>query len=109
MGNMSRIAGTVHPGNVRRIMGAAHIGREDRLARAGIALSLLLMAVFAVASSGAVGAISLIFGILGGYFALTAALGRDPIYTFFGVDTHSAHDARRSVIDLTDDSDHLVG
>ncbi len=71
------------------IAGKARVGREDRLARAGIALSLLLMAAFAWLASGGAGVITGLFGILGGYFVITALLARDPIYTAFEVDTRS--------------------
>ncbi len=82
--------------------GEPPVGREDRLVRAGIALSLLLMAGFSIFSGG-VGIISVIFALLGTYFVVTAALGRDPIYAHFGVDTHARHEAaavRHTVLDL---------
>lgn len=82
--------------------GEPTVGREDRLVRAGIALSLLLMGGFGTVSGG-VGVISTLFVILGGYFAVTAALGRDPIYAHFGFDTHARDEATpvsHTVLDL---------
>jgi hypothetical protein len=75
-----RIPFTSRPGTV---------GREDRLVRGCIALSLVLLAGFAIAMSGDVSAIGIAFLILGAYFTSTAALGRDPFYAHFEIDTRS--------------------
>jgi hypothetical protein len=73
--------------------GPGTVGREDRLVRGCIALSFLLLAGFAVVMSGQSGVISIGFVVLGGYFALTAALGRDPFYAHFDIDTRAgAHE-----------------
>ena len=69
--------------------GPGTVGREDRLVRGCIALSLLLLAGFALAMSGKSGVISIAFLLLGVYFAVTAALGRDPFYARFGIDTRT--------------------
>ena len=69
--------------------GPGTVGREDRLVRGGIALSLLLLVGFAVAMSGRSGPISIAMTLLGLYFTLTAALGRDPFYAHFGIDTRT--------------------
>ena len=69
------------------IHGAGRVGREDRLVRGCIALSFLLLVGFAVVMSGESSAISIVFVALGLYFALTAALGRDPFYAHFDIDT----------------------
>lgn len=71
------------------IHGPGTVGREDRLVRGCIALSLVLLAGFAVAMSGEYSAISILVLALGAYFALTAALGRDPLYTRAGIDTRT--------------------
>ncbi len=65
------------------------VGREDRLVRGCIALSLVLLAGFAVLASGEFSAISIAFLLFGAYFSVTAILGRDPLYAHFGVDTRS--------------------
>ncbi|HYO17152.1 MAG TPA: DUF2892 domain-containing protein [Dermatophilaceae bacterium] len=72
------------------------VGREDRLVRGGIALSLLLLAGFAVTMSGSAGPISIVFGILGVYFSVTAALGRDPLYAYSGIDTRTDSEVARA-------------
>ncbi len=69
--------------------GPGTVGREDRLVRGCIALSLLLLAGFSVVMSGRSGVISIAFLLLGLYFTLTAALGRDPFYARFGIDTRT--------------------
>ena len=69
--------------------GPGTVGREDRLVRGCISLSLLLLAGFAIAMSGDVSAIGIAFLILGAYFSVTAALGRDPFYGHFGIDTRT--------------------
>ncbi len=69
--------------------GPGTVGREDRLVRGGIALSLLLLVGFAVAMSGRSGPISIAMTLLGLYFTLTAALGRDPFYAHFAIDTRT--------------------
>lgn len=76
------------PATVGRVLHQpATVGREDRLVRGSIAFSLLLLASFPVLVSGAFTPITVGFFALGLYFALTAALGRDPLYTHFGIDT----------------------
>lgn len=72
------------------IHGPGTVGREDRLVRGCIALSLILLAGFALAMSGQSNAFTIVFLVGGLYFAVTAALGRDPFYTHFGVDTRSS-------------------
>jgi hypothetical protein len=69
--------------------GPGTVGREDRLVRGGIALSLLLLVGFAVAMSGRSGPVSIAMILLGLYFTLTAALGRDPFYAHFEIDTRT--------------------
>jgi hypothetical protein len=64
-----------------------NVGREDRVVRACVALSLLLMGGFAVAASGEFGAATIGFAILAGYFVLTAAVGWDPLYAWQRIDT----------------------
>ena len=71
------------------IHGAGRVGREDRLVRGCIALSFLLLAGFAVVMSGESSVISILFVVLGVYFAVTAALGRDPFYAHFDIDTRT--------------------
>ena len=73
--------------------GRGNVGREDRVARAGVALSLLLLGSFALVLSRDVGLVSVAFGLLLGYFALTAALGWDPVYARAGIDTRSDAEA----------------
>jgi hypothetical protein len=69
--------------------GPRTVGREDRLVRGCIALSLVLLAGFAVAMSGRTSPIGIAFLLLGLYFTVTAALGRDPFYAHFGIDTRT--------------------
>jgi Inner membrane protein YgaP-like, transmembrane domain len=69
--------------------GPATVGREDRLVRSCVALSLLLLAGFAVAMSGRPSPVSIMFLALGLFFSVTAVLGRDPLYAHFGIDTRS--------------------
>ena len=69
--------------------GPGTVGREDRLVRGCIALSFLLLAGFAVVMSGQSSVISIAFLVLGLYFTLTAAVGRDPFYAHFGIDTRT--------------------
>jgi hypothetical protein len=71
------------------IHGAGRVGREDRLVRGCIALSFLLLAGFAMVMSGQYSVISIVFVVLGLYFALTAAVGRDPFYAHFDIDTRT--------------------
>ena len=71
------------------IHGAGWVGREDRLVRGCIALSFLLLAGFALVMSGQSSVISIVFVVLGVYFTLTAALGRDPLYAHFDIDTRA--------------------
>jgi hypothetical protein len=65
------------------------VGREDRLVRSCVALSLLLLGGFALATSGAIGVITVGFALGAAYFALTAVLGWDPIYARTGIDTRT--------------------
>lgn len=65
------------------------VGREDRLVRASVALSLALMAIFAVLASGGVGVVTVLFVALGGYLVFTAVRGWDPLYLRFGIDTRT--------------------
>jgi hypothetical protein len=65
----------------------SNAGREDRLVRACVALSLLLLGGFAVLAAGQVTPIVVAFGAGLGYFALTAALAWDPLYARLGIDT----------------------
>lgn len=65
------------------------VGREDRLVRGCVALSLALMAVFAVLASGGIGLVALAFVALAGFFGFTAATGWDPWYIRFGIDTRA--------------------
>ena len=76
-----------------RARGDINVGREDRLVRGCVSFSLLLLAGFAVAASGGVGVISAVFMLIGLYFAMTAAAGRDPFYRRFAIDTHGHEDA----------------
>jgi hypothetical protein len=69
--------------------GPGTVGREDRLVRGCIALSFLLLAGFAVVMSGQSSVITIVFVVLGLYFTLTAALGRDPFYAHFDIDTRT--------------------
>lgn len=62
-------------------------GREDRLVRACVALSLLLLGGFAVLAAAQVTPIVVAFGVGVGYFTLTAALAWDPLYARLGIDT----------------------
>ena len=71
------------------IHGPGTVGREDRLVRGCIALSLLLLSGFAVVMSGQSSVITIVFLVLGLYFMVTAALGRDPLYAHFGIDTRT--------------------
>jgi hypothetical protein len=71
------------------IHGAGRVGREDRLVRGCIALSFLLLAGFAVVMSGESSVISIVFVVLGLFFTVTAALGRDPFYAHFDIDTRT--------------------
>ena len=65
----------------------ATVGREDRIVRGAIAFSLLLLASFPVLASRDLTPITIGFMGLVLYFAVTAALGRDPLYAHFGIDT----------------------
>lgn len=68
---------------------ASNVGREDRLVRGCIALSLLLLGGFTLIGARHLNLITLAFLVLGGYFALTAALGSDPGYQRAGIDTRT--------------------
>jgi hypothetical protein len=67
--------------------GSGKAGREDRLVRGCIALSFLLLAGFAVVMSGQFSVTTTLFVVLGLYFTLTAAVGRDPFYAHLDIDT----------------------
>jgi hypothetical protein len=86
-----------------------NIGREDRLVRAGVTFSLLLMAGFAVMASGAVEVAVVAFGILAGWFLLTAAVGWDPIYARLQVDTRRDRSDDPWAGDLSTDEDRGAG
>jgi hypothetical protein len=77
--------------------GPGTVGREDRLVRGCIALSLMLLAGFAIATSGDASAIGIGFLVLGGYFVLSAALGRDPFYAHFEIDTRTDAELARTL------------
>lgn len=77
--------------------GEPNVGREDRFVRSGLALSLLLLGMFPLASQR-LSVIGLVFILVSGYFAVTAGLGWDPLYRRHGIDTRVAG-AR--VVDLT--------
>jgi hypothetical protein len=64
-----------------------NIGREDRLVRACVALSLLLLGGFSVMSAGDLPTVVIGFALGLGYFALTAAVAWDPFYASQGIDT----------------------
>jgi hypothetical protein len=74
---------------IRFIHGPGRVGREDRLVRGCIALSFLLLAGFAVVMSGQSSVIGILFVVLGLFFTLTAAVGRDPFYAHFDIDTRT--------------------
>ncbi len=65
------------------------VGREDRLVRGCVAFSLVLMALFVVLASQGIALTSFLFLLVGGYFAITAATGWDPLYHRFHIDTRS--------------------
>lgn len=67
------------------------VGREDRLVRGCVAFSLVLLAGFVVIATGGVALSSFAFLLLGGYFAITAVTGWDPVYDRMDIDTRS-HD-----------------
>ena len=67
----------------------ATVGREDRIVRGAIAFSLLLLASFPVLASRELTPMTIGFMILVLYLIVTAALGRDPLYAHFGIDTVS--------------------
>ena len=77
-----------------RARGDINMGREDRVVRGCVSFTLLLLAGFAVIASGGVGVSSAVFVLIGLYFALTGAAGRDPFYRRFGIDTHGREDAQ---------------
>ena len=64
-----------------------NVGREDRLVRACVALSLMLLGGFAALTAGRFSAIVLGFVVGFAYFALTAALAWDPFYASQRIDT----------------------
>lgn len=76
-----------------------NVGREDRFVRSGVALSLLLLGAFPLASQGA-SLMGLLFLLLGAYFAATAGWAWDPLYKRHGIDTR-VHEA--PVLDITAD------
>ena len=73
-------------------MGRSTVGREDRLVRGAITFSLVLLGSFAILGSGRFGIVAGLFGVVALYFAVTAALGRDPFYAHFGIDTRARDD-----------------
>lgn len=75
-----------------QLLGRSTMGREDRLVRGAIAFSLVLLGSFAILGSGGIGIVTGLFGAVGLYFAVTAALGRDPFYGHFGIDTRARDD-----------------
>ncbi len=74
-----------------------NVGREDRLVRAAIALSLVLMGLFTLAASGRPSVVVVGFALLATYFAVTAITARDPLYDRLDVTTRP-----RGGVDLTD-------
>lgn len=64
-----------------------NVGREDRLVRACVALSLLLLGSFAGIAAGQLTAVVAAFGVGLGYCALTSAAAWDPLYARLGIDT----------------------
>ena len=64
-----------------------NIGREDRLVRACVAFSLLLLGGFAALTAGHISTFVVGFAAGFGYFALTAALAWDPFYAHQRIDT----------------------
>ncbi len=93
------------------IQDPASVGREDRLVRGCVALSLVLLGGFSVATSGGLALIPVLFLLLAGYFTATSVTGRDPVYTVTGIDTRSdaelgiRYSPEPLLIDLTDDAD----
>lgn len=71
----------------RRDRRRINLGREDRLIRACVALSLVLMSTFGLLGGFRISLIALGFGLAGLYFAVTAFTGRDEFYRRFDVDT----------------------
>lgn len=73
--------------------------------RCCVAMSLMLLGGFALAASGRIGVIVACFALLFGYFGVTAALGRDPLYGRLGVSTRPDADSGLDPIDdpLQDD------
>lgn len=66
-----------------------NVGREDRLVRACLALSLVLLGGFGVAATGGVNTAVIMFAALGGYFVVTAIAGWDPLYGRLRVSTRA--------------------
>lgn len=66
-----------------------NLGREDRLVRACISLSLLLMSAFGLLGGFRITFIALVFGLAGVYAAVTAFTGRDAVYRRFDIDSRS--------------------
>jgi hypothetical protein len=75
-----------------------NVGREDRLVRGCIALAMLLLGGFAVALSGELGPFSILLVLMLGYFAGTAVVGWDPLYTWGGIDTRT--DAELGLVEV---------
>jgi hypothetical protein len=75
-----------------------NVGREDRLVRGCIALAMLLLGGFAVALSGQLGLFTIVLVAMLGYFAGTAAVGWDPLYTWGGIDTRT--DAELGLVEI---------
>ena len=89
-------------------VGVANIGREDRLVRACVALSLLLLGSFSLLASTHVGLIGLVFTALFGYFALTVAVAWDPLYAWLGIETRpESADPRAVDSDLDEERAYL--
>ncbi|MGV1005610.1 MAG: YgaP family membrane protein [Candidatus Nanopelagicales bacterium] len=80
----SAIGGWFRPDHCR-----VNLGREDRLVRACVALSLLLMSAFGLLGGFRITFIALVFGLAGLYAAVTAFTGRDALYRRFGIDSRS--------------------
>lgn len=74
---------------IPRSLVATNIGREDRLVRGCIALSLMALGGFSMVGAPQVSLVSILFLMLGLYFAITAAFASDPGYGFAGIDTRT--------------------
>ena len=74
---------------IPRSLVATNVGREDRLVRGCIALSLMALGGFSMVGAPQVSLVSILFLMLGLYFAVTAAFASDPGYGFAGIDTRT--------------------